>query len=80
MALKNQLKWIFKLKVGSHYAVWASLLHNTGGYMDYTSHECYPKTELVHISQYLEGLSDERRAYYDEQLNDIEVKTINYLK
>lgn len=48
--------------------------------MDYTSHECYPKTELVHISQYLEGLSDERRAYYDEQLNDIEVKTINYLK
>ncbi|MDK7667404.1 hypothetical protein [Cytobacillus oceanisediminis] len=39
-----------------------------------------PKTELVHISYYMEGLSVERRSYYEEELRDIETKTIKYLR
>ncbi|MBM7648646.1 hypothetical protein JOC78_001592 [Bacillus ectoiniformans] len=39
-----------------------------------------PKTELIHISHYMENLSAERRAYYDEELKDIETKTLKYLK
>lgn len=39
-----------------------------------------PKTELVHISHYMESLSPERRSYYNEILKDIEEKTLKNLK
>ncbi|MEK5528582.1 hypothetical protein MKX79_04195 [Viridibacillus sp. FSL R5-0468] len=39
-----------------------------------------PKTELVHISQYMESLEPERHSYYDGQLKEIEEKTIKYLR
>lgn len=39
-----------------------------------------PKTELVHISCFLEKLPDSRRSYYEEQLKDIQEKTIKHLK
>lgn len=38
-----------------------------------------PKTELVHISFYLNHLPETRRSYYEEILNDIEKKTIRNL-
>lgn len=38
-----------------------------------------PKTELVHISFYLNQLPEARRSYYEEILNEIEKKTIQNL-